>query len=147
MKIILTQDIDKLGKKYDIKDVADGYARNFLIPKKMAKLALAQNVKAMENEKQSKEVKAEQALEAVEAIVASVDGLEIVIPVKIGEKNELFQSITAKKISDALKKKEIDIKPSQIELKNPIKELGEFPVKIKFDHNLEAEIKVIITEE
>lgn len=147
MKIILIQDVDKLGKKYDIKVVADGYARNFLIPKKMAKLADAKNVKYMENQKKGQEVKAEQALEAVEAIVSSVDGEEITISVKTGEKNELFQSVTAKKISDELKKKKISIKPDQIDLTNPIKELGEFPVKIKFDHNLEAEIKVIITQE
>ena len=147
MKIILTQDVDKLGKKYDIKNVADGYARNFLIPKKMAKLASEKNVKYIENQKQGQEIKAGQELEAVEAIVSSVEGMEIVISVKTGEKNELFQSITAKKISDELKKKEINIKPSQIDLTNPIKELGEFPIKIKFDHNLEAEIKVIITQE
>lgn len=145
MKIIILQDIDKLGKKYDIKNVADGYARNFLIPKGLAKLATEKNIKWVDEQKKVIMEKAEQELKKTERIASAVDGQEIVISVKIGEKGEFFESITVQKISDKLKELGFDIKTKQIDLKNPIKELGEFPIKIKFEHNLESEIKVIIS--
>ena len=69
------------------------------------------------------------------------------IPVKLGEEGQLFESINAQKISEKMKEMGLEIKKSQIQLADPIKELGEFPVKIKFEHNLEAEIRVIINEE
>ena len=78
---------------------------------------------------------------------SNIDGQEIIIPVKIGEEGQLFESITSQKIYEKLKELGFEIKKSQIDLPEPIKELGEFPVKIKLEHNLEAEIRVIITEE
>jgi len=92
-------------------------------------------------------LKAEGKLKKVSDIVSEIDGLEIEISVKVGKEDQLFEKINQQKISESLKKLGFKVKKSQIELEKPLEELGEFPVKIKFEHNLEAEIKVIITEE
>ena len=147
MQIILLQDVKKLGKKYEVKEVKDGYARNFLIPQGLAKIATKQDLKILENQKKIEEKKAEKELEKIQQLVTMIDGQEIIITVKVGEKEQLFESITAQKISEKLKELDFEVKNSQIELSEPIKELGEFPIKIKFEHNLEAEIRVIITKE
>ena len=147
MKIVLLEDIDKLGKKYEIKEVADGYARNFLIPKGLAKLATAKNIKMAKIKKEEELRKAEEQLKNVQKIVAKIEGQEITIPLKTGEKGQLFESVTSQMISKKLAQIGFDIKKSQIEISKPIKEIGEYPVKINFEHGLEAEIKVIVTEE
>ncbi|MBZ9569387.1 50S ribosomal protein L9 [Patescibacteria group bacterium] len=147
MRVILLQNIDKLGKKYEVKEVKNGYARNFLIPKGLAKPATKKALKWLKNQKEIRARKDEEELKEIQSFASSVDGLELVIPVKIGEKEQLFESITSQKILEKLKERGLEIKRAQIDLPEPIKELGEFPVKIHFEHNLEAEIKVIITEE
>ena len=147
MKIILLQDIDNLGKKYEIKEVADGYARNFLIPKGLAKPATKENLKWLESQKEIEVKKAEEELKKVEAVATNIDGQEIIILVKVGAEGQLFESITSQKIYEKLKELGFEIKKSQIDLPEPIKELGEFPVKIKLEHNLEAEIRIIVVEE
>jgi len=147
MRVILLQDIDKLGKKYDIKEVADGYARNFLFPKGLAKPATKEALKWLEIQKEIEEKKAEEELKKVQSLATAIDGQEITIPIKIGEEGQLFESVTAQKIFEKLKENGFEIKKNQIVLDKPIKELGEFPIKIKFEHNLEAEIKVIVAEE
>ena len=147
MRVILLQDVDKLGKKYEVKEVADGYARNFLIPKGLVKPATEEALKWLETQKEIEEKKAEEGLKKTQDFAFSIDGQEVIIPVKIGQDQQLFESITVQKISEKLKELGFDIKKSQIDLAEPIKELGEFPVKIKFEHNLEAEIRVIIVEE
>jgi large subunit ribosomal protein L9 len=147
MKVILLKDVEKLGKKYEIKEVKNGYARNYLIPRGLAKIANEKNLKWLEKQKELEEKKAEEELVKVQNAASAIDGQEIIIPVKIGEDGQLFESINLQKIYEKLKEMGFDIKKSQILLPSPIKELGEFPVKIKFPHNLEAEIKVIIVEE
>jgi len=147
MRIILLQDIENLGKKYEIKEVKNGYARNFLIPKGLAKPATKETLKWLETQKEIEEKKAEEELKKIQGIATAVDGQEIVIAVKVGEEGEFYESITSQKIFERLKELGFEVKKSQIDLAEPIKELGEFPVKIKFEHNLEAEIKVIVVEE
>lgn len=147
MQIILLQDIEKLGKKHDVKEVKDGYARNFLIPQGLAKIATKQDLKMLETQKSIKEKKAEEELEKIQQVVTMIDGQEIIITVKVGEKEQLFESITVQKISEKLKELNFEVKNNQIELSEPIKELGDFPIKIKFEHNLEAEIRIIIIKE
>jgi len=147
MRVILLQDIENLGKKYEVKEVKNGYARNFLIPKGLAKPATKKSLKWIEMQKEIETKKAEEALKKVQELASVIDGQEIVIPVKIGEEGQLFESVTSQKIIEKLKESGFEIKKNQIGLPEPIKELGEFPVKIKFEHNLEAEIKVIIVEE
>ena len=147
MRVILLQDVEKVGKKYEVKEVADGYARNFLIPKGLAKPATEGNLKWLEAQKEALRKRAEEELKKVQEQASNLDGLEVVIPVKIGDEGQLFESINTQKISEKLKELGFEIKKSQIALEEPIKELGEFPVKIHFEHNLEAEIRVIVSEE
>jgi large subunit ribosomal protein L9 len=147
MKVILLKDIENLGKKYEIKDVSDGYARNYLIPKKLAKIANERNLKWLEKQREKEEKIAEEELKKVQEIASTIDGQEILIEVKVGDNGQLFESINVQKIYEKLKELGFEIKKNQILLESPIKELGEFPVKIKFPHNLEAEIKVIVVEE
>ncbi len=147
MRVILLQDIDKLGKKYDIKEVADGYARNFLIPKGLVKSATEEALAWSKTQKETEAKRAEEELKKIQERTTVVDGQEVIIAVKVGENGQLFESITSQRIFERLKEIGFDVKKTQIILSEPIKELGEFPVKIKFEHNLEAEIKLIITEE
>ncbi len=183
MRVILLKDIENLGKKYDIKEVSGGYARNFLLPKNLAKLANRENLKWAKNQKEILAKKIEQEIKMVQDLVANIDGQEVVISVKPirnkfsnradedsksllasngddlrlkstplsngvkgSEKGQLFESITSLKIVEKLKEKNFEIKKEQIDLEKPIKQLGEFPIKIKFKHNLEAKIKVIVKE-
>lgn len=147
MKIILLQDVEGLGKKYEIKDVKDGYARNFLLPQKIARPATKQALKWLSDQKEIIEKQAEEDLKKAQSLASGLDGLELNIAVKVGEEQQLFESINSQKIAEKLKEIGFEIKKSQVKLENPIKELGEFPVNISLDHNLEAEIKLIVTEE
>lgn len=147
MKIILIKNVENIGEKYEMKEVKNGYARNFLIPNNLAVLATEKNIMWAEKEKKKEEKNIEEDLKKIQELASKMDGLEVNFEVKTGKEDQLFESITAQKIADNLKKMGYEIKKSQIDLKQNIKELGEFPVKIKFEHNLETEIRVIITEE
>ncbi len=147
MKVILLQDVANLGKKHEVKEVKNGFARNFLIPQKLVKPATREALKWLENQKKIEEIKAEGDLKKVQEVASKLDGLEVVIPVKIGEDGQLFESINNQKIAEKLKELGFDVKKTQIGLENPIKESGEFPLKVGLEHNLEAEITVIVTRE
>jgi large subunit ribosomal protein L9 len=147
MKVILLQDIEKLGKKHEVKDVKNGYARNFLIPQGLVKPATEETLKWLAEQKELEVKKAEEELKKIQDVASRLDGLEVTIPVKIGEDGQFFESIGAQKISEKLKELGFEIKKSQIQLEQPLKELGEFPIKINLEHNLEVEIIVIITGE
>lgn len=147
MKVILLQDVDKIGKKHEVKHVSDGHARNFLLPKGLAKPATEENMKWLESQQAEVREKAEEELKRAQAVASSLDGFEIVISVKTGDKKQMFEAVTAQKISEKLKEQGFEIKKTQVILKEPVKEVGEFPVKIQLSHNLEAEIKLIVTEE
>lgn len=147
MKIILLKDIEKVGKKYEVKIVKAGYARNFLIPQGLAKIADEKTLAWAYKQRELAEKKAEEELEKVGNLASELDGLEVEIPVKLGEKEQLFEKVTAPKIAARLKELGYEIKKNQIELPQEITELGEFEVKIKFEHNLETQIKVIVVEE
>jgi large subunit ribosomal protein L9 len=145
MKIILIKDIEKLGKKYEVKEISSGYARNYLIPKKLAVQATDKLLKWAEEGRKKQEKIAEEKLEKISNSVSNVDGLEVEISVKAGDEGQLFEKINQQKISEALKDLGYDIKKAQIELEEPLQEIGDFPVKLKFQDGLEAEIKIIIT--
>jgi len=147
MKVILLEDIENLGKKFEIKDLKEGYVRNFLLPKKLVKIATLENLKWREEQIKKEKERIQSNLEKIGEIASKIDGLEVEIPVKVGEKGQLFEKITPQKISNFLKKQGFDINKNQIILKNPIEELGEFKVKIKFEHNLEAEILVLVVKQ
>jgi len=147
MKIILLKDVEKLGKKGEVKNVADGYARNFLIPNKLAALATKSELAKLEKQKKIETEKAEEELKLYQKIASQIDGLEIEILVKVSEEDKLFGAVTTSQIAEKLKEKNFEIKKEQIKLEEPIKEIGEYEVTVEFPHNLETKIKVIIIEE
>lgn len=147
MKVVLLQDIDNLGKKYDIKNVKDGYARNFLIPKGLVKIADEKTLEWTNMQKEIEEKKAEEGLKESQELASQIDGLEVMVYVKMGEKEQLFEKITSQKIAEKIKEMGFNIKKEQIVLSEPIEEIGEFALKVKLEHNLEPEINVIVAEE
>jgi len=147
MKVILLQDVEGLGKKYEVKDVKDGHARNFLIPEKKAQAATKQALKWLADQKEVIEKEAEEDLKKAQALASELDGLELNISVKVGDEGQLFESINSQKIVEKLKEMNFEVKKSQVKLEEPIKDLGDFPVSIHLDHNLEAEIKVMVSAE
>ncbi|MDO8424310.1 MAG: 50S ribosomal protein L9 [bacterium] len=147
MKVILLKDVKEIGKKHEVKEVKSGYARNFLFPRELAKAATPEALEWLETQKDIESKKAEEELKEIQDFASNVDGQEVIISVKIGDEGQLFESINVQKIVEKLKESGFEIKKSQIVLPSPIKELGEFPIKVKLEHNLEAEIKVIIAEE
>ena len=147
MKVILLQDVEGLGKKYEVKEVKNGYARNFLVPEKKAKAATKLALKWLSDQKEVIEKEAEEDLKKSQALASQLDGLELNIAVKVGDEGQLFESINSQKIVEKMKEMGFEVKKSQVKLADPIKELGEFPVSINLDHNLEVEIKVIIASD
>lgn len=147
MKVILMQDVEGLGKKYEVKEVKDGHARNFLIPEKIAKAATKQAIKWLESQKEVIEKETEEDLKKAQELASHLDGLEVAIGVKVGDEGQLFESINNQKIAEKIKELGFEVKKTQIKLTHPIKELGEHTVNINLDHNLEVEIKLIISAE
>jgi large subunit ribosomal protein L9 len=143
MKIILLQDVKNLGKNGDIKEVSEGYARNFLFVKKLAEIATNSGLKKVDVIKKKQVEKEQLDLEKTQELAARLEGSAIMILVK--EKNgKLFGSIHAKDIVKELKKENIIIPTKAIILKNPIKEVGDYEVKIELEHNIEAIISVSV---
>ena len=147
MKVILLQDVEGLGKKYEVKDVKDGYGRNLLLPEKLAKAATKQALKWLADQKEVIEKEAEEDLKKAQELASQLDGMEVSITVKVGDEGQLFESINVQKIVEKLKEMGFEVKKAQIKLESPIKETGDFPVSVTLTHNLEAEIKVIVTAE
>ncbi len=147
MKVILLQDVENVGKKYEIKEVKNGYARNFLIPKELAKSATKPNLKWLESKLSVVEKEAEEDLKKAQELASKIDGIEVPILLKVGDEGQTFESINSAKIAEQLKTMGFEVKKSQIKLEEPIKEVGEFPIKVSLDHNLEAEIRVVIAAE
>lgn len=144
MKVILLKDIDNIGKKYEIKVVKDGYARNFLIPNGLVERASKSAILKIEEFKKTETKKDEKQLIEIQKCASELDGQEIEFLVKTGEDGQLFEAINSLKIVKKLKEMGFEIKKEQIALDKPIKELGEFSVKINLEHQLESKILLII---
>ena len=145
MKVILTQDIKGVGKKDEIINANDGYARNFLFPKKMAVEANAQNMSLLQGRKDSANFKKEQDKEKANEIKDKLSKIMLTIKVKAGENGKIFGSITSKEISTELKNQyKIEIDKKKINLKEPIKELGEFNIEIKLYEGIIGKLKINI---
>ena len=147
MKVILLKDVEDVGKKFEVKEVADGHARNFLIARGLAKNATKEALEWVQMQKEILSQKAEEDLKEIQDLASRLDTLEVSISVKVGEEGQLFESINAQKIFERLKEMGFGVKQNQVKLEEPIKEVGEFRVKIGLEHNLEAEIALIVTEE
>ena len=144
MKLILLQNVEGLGKEGEIKEVAVGYARNFLIPRGLAEEATDDLIAQMEKRKEKEAKVAEADLEKTEKLASELDGREIEIFAKVSEEGRLYAAITPAKVSAELKKIGHNIASGQIEIKEPIKELGEHEIKINLPHGLESRITLIV---
>ncbi|MDD3051068.1 MAG: 50S ribosomal protein L9 [Candidatus Cloacimonetes bacterium] len=147
MKIILVENMKHVGKAGDVVKVADGYARNYLLPRNFAIFASPANLKKVEEIKKEAQLKELEAENKLKAIAAKVEGLTLNFAKKADENGHLFGSVTEYDISNALKEKEFDINKNLISLDNHIKELGDFEVEIKFNSSIKAKIKVSVTGE
>ena len=148
MKVILTQDVKKIGKKGEIINASDGYAKNFLFPKKLAVPADAQNLNELKAKQASDRHKKELETEEAKKIAEQIKKIEITIKAKIGENQKLFGSITSKEISEYIEEVlKIKIDKKKINLKEPIKSLGEFPVEIKLYEGVTLKTTVHIIAE
>lgn len=147
MKVILRKNFDQLGKIGDLIDVKDGYARNFLLPRQVAYIATKGNIRALEEEKQQLAKKEVKELEASKVLAAELENVSITIPVKVGEEDKIFGSVTSQMISDALKEKSYEIDKRKIDLAEPIKALGIYTVNVKLHNEVTANVKTWVVRE
>ena len=142
MKLVLKSDVEHLGRMGDTVDVADGYARNFLLPRGKGVAATPKNLKALEHQKRliALQIKAER--QAAEGLAGRVSAAMVSIPVQVGEQDKLFGSVTARDIADALAEQGIAIDRRHILLDKPIKDLGSVMVQVKVHHDVVAQMKV-----
>ena len=143
MKVILLDNIKRKKKKDEVINAADGYARNFLLPRKLAVEANAENMSKLNNKKEAASYKKDVERQAAEELAKKLKGIMLKVKVKAGENGKIFGGVTAKEISDNLKSQyEFDIDKKKIELKETIKTLGEFNVPIKLFEGVVANLKV-----
>jgi len=147
MKVILKENVESLGKTGDMLNVADGYARNFLIPRDLAIEASSRNIKALKHEKMLIEHKREREKKKAESLLEEFSDVTCTISKRIGEQDKLFGSVTTKDIEKSLREQGIEIDRKNIVLEEPIKSTGEFSVKVKLSPEVTAEITVSVVGE
>ena len=147
MKVILLQDVKSLGKKGAMVEVSEGYARNFIIPKKLGVEATPKNINDQKLKKAHDEKVAAENLAEAKALAAELEESSVTVKIKVGEGGRSFGSVSTKEISDAIKTqlgKDIDKK--KVVMKDPIKAIGSFTVKIKLHPEVQAELSVKVEE-
>ncbi len=147
MEVILREDVDKLGSRGQVVKVAAGYARNFLLPKRLAVTATASNKKIIEQERQAhlrKEAKLEVEAQDLARLINSVT---VTIKQKAGDNDQLFGSVTAKDVADALAAQNFVVDRRKVVLDEPIKQLGEFKVTLRLHKEVTAEVTVVVAKE
>ncbi len=143
MKVILLDNIKGVGKKDEVINASDGYARNYLLPKKLAVEANAENMSKLNNKKEANSYKKDLEKQAAEEIAKKLKGILLKIKVKAGENGKIFGGVTAKEISDNLKSQyQIEVDKKKIELKEQIKTLGSFSVTIKLYEGVTGTLKM-----
>jgi len=142
MKVILIEEMRGLGSRGDVVSVKDGYARNFLIPKKLAREATSGNLKAVEQERKKWALLANQERDAAQKAADSVKGVKITVTKRVGDHGQLFGSVTANEIADALHAKGIEVDKRRIEVGHPIKTVGVHDVEVKLYKDVVAHIQV-----
>ena len=147
MKVILIQDVDNLGKIGDSVNVKNGYARNFLIPNKLALFANDQNMKSIESMLKQQELKNAKERSNLESLSKVLNKVTLKFELKAGEEGKLFGSVTSQMISDELAKQDLNIDKKEIVLDEPIKELGKHKVSIDLGENLSASIQIKVDED
>jgi large subunit ribosomal protein L9 len=147
MKVILQKDIANLGDAGDVKDVADGYARNFLLPKRLVIQYNESSERAIRHQKKLINFKKDKRRSQSEKIAESVANMEIKIIAQVGEEDKLFGSVTSMDIAKHLAEKGYQVDKRKIQLDDPIKKKGEYEVPVKLDEGVSATIKVIVDKE
>lgn len=142
MKVILTDEVRGLGNRGDVVTVAEGYARNFLLPKELAYAATPGNVKRLEQEKRRYDVKVTKDREAAQKVADAMSGLTIVLRKKAGEHDALYGSVTTTELAEALAGKGVTVDKRRIELGEPIKRLGQHTVQVKLHRDVTVGITV-----
>ena len=147
MKVILLADVKALGKKGDVVDVSDGYARNMLFPKKLGVEANAKNRNDLKLQNAHAEKVAQEQLEAAKALAAEIGEKTVHVSIKVGEGGKTFGSVSSKEIAEAAKAQlSLELDKKQIQLSNPIRNLGVTIVPVKLHPKVTAELKVHVTE-
>jgi large subunit ribosomal protein L9 len=148
MKVILIQEVKKLGMKGQVVEVSDGYARNFLIPQGLAEEATKTRLKEVEEKSLKEEKKKSSEKDNAAALKAKLDGQKVTITAKTGTGERLFGAVTAKEIADILQAQlGVAIDKKKIELGEPIKHVGQYKIKVKIYPNVQAEIRLVVKPE
>jgi large subunit ribosomal protein L9 len=147
MEIILRETIDNLGRAGEVVKVADGYARNYLLPKKLAYLATPGNLKVIQAERNSLLRKEAKQKEDAEKLQQMLEAVEVTIRRKVGEQNALYGSVTNSDVAEALEKKGFDIEKRKIHMEDHIKTIGEFSIPVRLFKDVTAHIKVKVEPE
>ncbi|HIQ50807.1 MAG TPA: 50S ribosomal protein L9 [Nautiliaceae bacterium] len=146
MKVLLIKDVKGLGKAGEIRNVKDGYARNFLLPKGFAKLATDDVIKAWQEEQNKKEEELKKEFSKINELKEKIENTTLVVKHKLGANGQLYGAITNKEVANELLKKGIEIDKKHIEMKQ-IKSVGEYDVDIKLGHGIHANLKLIVEGE
>jgi large subunit ribosomal protein L9 len=147
MKVILLKDVKNCGKKNEVKEVSDGYGRNYLIKQNLAKLATNSELQIVEKRRKKEELNVAGEIKKEKELIKKIGEIELDIFVKVGEKEQLFESVSPQKISEIIKEKGFEVTKEQIIIDQQIKELGEHIVGIKLKHGEEAKIKIKVIKE
>ena len=147
MKVILKEDVSNLGKIGDMVAVADGYGRNYLLPRGLAIEASTRNVKILEHQKKVIRARIQKQKSGAEVLAKQLSAVSCTVAKKAGEEDKLFGSVTTKDIEEALKTEGFSIDRKQVLLEEPIKRLGVYPVTIKIHPEVTAEVKVWVVKE
>ena len=147
MQIILQEDVEKLGHRGDVVTVKPGYARNFLLPRKLAIEATTGNMKALERIRTSLAKKTATELEAAQKQAALLNGVSLAFKRKTGENDQMFGSVTSADIAEGLAAQGFKIEKRQVQIADPLKALGEYAVTIKVFRDVTAEVKVHVEKE
>ncbi len=148
MKVILLQDVKSLGKKGEIVNVNDGYARNFILPKKMGVEATGKNLNDLKLQKNNEKKMAQEHLDNAKDLAAKLEAGKVELAIKVGEGGRAFGSVSSKEIAAAVKEQMgLDVDKKKIQLKEPIKSLGVHNVSVKLHPEVTAELKVAVKEE
>jgi large subunit ribosomal protein L9 len=147
MEVILREDIERVGNRGQVVKVADGYARNFLLPKRLAVAATDANRKIVEQERQAHLRREAKQKGEAEDLSKLLSGVTVIIAQKAGENDQLFGSVTSKDVADALAQKNFTIDRRKVLMDEPIKQLGEFKVPVRLHKDVTAEVTVHVVKE
>jgi len=147
MKVILREDIESLGKAGDVVKVADGYGRNYLIPRRLAVRADVRNLRALEHDRRVIEGRAQKIRKGAEELGVKLASLSLTIPAKAGEEGKLFGAVTSRDIAEALARAGVSVDRKSVLLPEPIKQIGEYRVKVKAGTDVVPEVPVSVVAE